>query len=63
MFGKFKTYSNNFQAAAYCVMLESYTLSDFVSEHPRFVVINYEQVHLQINHFFVSVVYYTFLKK
>ena len=42
-------------------MLESQTLSDFVSERLRFVITNYEQVYQEMSHFFVFVVYYTFL--
>ena len=34
-------------------MLESYTLSDLVSQRLRFVVTNYEQVYREMNHFFV----------
>ena len=44
-------------------MLESQTLSDLVSERLRFVTTNYEQVYREMNHFFVFVVYYTFLQK
>ena len=44
-------------------MLESWTLSDLVSQHLRFIFINYEQVYWEMNHFFVSVVYYNFLWK
>ena len=44
-------------------MLESQTLSASVSQHPRFVFINYKQVYRKMNHFFVSVVYYNFFTK
>ena len=43
-------------------MLAIYTLSDLVSQPPRFVVINYEQVYREMDDFFVSVVSYTFLQ-
>ena len=36
-------------------------MSDLISQHPRFVFINYEQVYREMNHFFVLVVYYNFL--
>ena len=42
-------------------MLDSQTLSDLVSQRPRFVVVDYE-VYQKMNHFFVLVVYYTFLQ-
>ena len=36
-------------------------LSSFLRVDTHFVVINYEQVYREMNHFLVSVVYYTFL--
>ena len=42
-------------------MLESQTLSDLVSQDPRFAFINYQQVYREMNHFFVSLVCCNFL--
>ena len=42
-------------------MLESWALSDFISQHARFFFTNYEQVYREINHFLILVVYYNFV--
>ena len=53
------------QVAAYCLMLESYTLHDLGSEHPWFVIINYEQDHRKITslyQWFITVFYKSKIK-
>ena len=48
-------------ASNICSILAFYTLSDLVSNHPKFFIINFEQVYYQI--FLVGNLYSTFLLK